>query len=93
MNPDEQLALLRHVMFLQAKLDALTLAVELLAKNNGSTSQQFRDGLQTLTQTILQKRLERIEGQAPQWAALIATGIDLPKVDQSLLDKLKIQPE
>jgi hypothetical protein len=89
----EYLALCQNVLMLQARVDALNAFCQTVATGHGATSKKFVEAIQTMTQTCYQKRLERIEGQSPALAALIATGIDLPKIDQSLLDGLKFDDQ
>jgi hypothetical protein len=73
----------------QAKLDALNFLIERLCVSGGSEIGALRADLKKLNAHLIQKYLERIEGQAPAMAAKISEQITLQvEIDQSLLDKL-----
>jgi hypothetical protein len=90
---DSEAALVSHIINLQARIDALTAVVELLALNNGSTRDKFRHGLQTVIDASIQKRLEKLEAQSPRAAALVDLRKEMPEIDQKFLDALEFDGE
>jgi hypothetical protein len=85
----EKAALVFHIINLQARIDALTAAVQVLAAGHGSDGDTFHAGLKKCTDAFVQKRLEILEGQSPAEAALIDLRKEAPDIDQSFLDGLK----
>lgn len=53
------------------------------------TRERFRKNLKTLTDALVQKRLEHIEGLNPLLASLADLRKEFPDIDQSLLDGLE----
>lgn len=90
---DSEAALVSHIINLQARIDALTAIVELLALNNGSTREKFRHGLKTVIDASIQKRLEKLEAQSPRAAALVDLRKEMPEIDQKFLDALEFDGE
>ena len=89
----EKAALVFHIINLQARIDALTAIVEILAVGHGSNHDKFYSALQTVIDASVQKRLERIERQSPAEAALIDLRKEFPEIDQKFLDELKFYNE
>jgi hypothetical protein len=89
----EKAALVFHIINLQARIDALTAAVQVLAAGHGSDWDAFHSGLKKCTDAFVQKRLEILEGQSPTEAALIDLRKEAPDIDQSFLDALKPDDE
>ena len=99
MNQDDQntsdpnAALVWQIINLQARIDALTAAVQILAAGHGSDSEKFHSGLEKCVDAFVQKRLERLERQSPTAAALVDLRKETPDIDQTFLDALKFNDE
>jgi hypothetical protein len=86
-------AILSHMVRLQSRVDALTGIVELLALRQGSTRAQFRSAIKSLTDSCVQKRLEKIEDLSPGMAAKIDHREDIPEIDPEILGYLRFDDE
>jgi hypothetical protein len=81
--------LTRHIVQVQARCDALTSMVQIMAMAQGKDRMKVQVALDTLTATSFQKRLEKIEDQSPLWAARLDTRPDASAVDPVRLDNLQ----
>jgi hypothetical protein len=86
-------AILSQMVRLQSRVDALTAIMELLALRCGSTRDQFRSAVKSLTDACIQKRLEKIEDRAPRMAAKIDQREDIPDIDPEILRYLRFDDE
>jgi hypothetical protein len=84
-------ALTSHIVSLQARCDALSIAVHLLAVKLGLPRSSVQRLLKTGYDTSLQKRLERIEDQSPLWASKIDQRESLGDIDPDLLKGLEFE--
>jgi len=78
----------KHIIALQARIDALDAVVCGLAIRAGSNYDKFYDGLKIVTETMKQKRLEMLESKLPREAADLSLPVDYSKIDQTLLDNI-----
>lgn len=82
-----------HNIRLQARVDALTALVTLLARNAGAAPEAVNKTLRNVEAAALQKRLEAVENQSPELAAEIDPRGDMPDIDLSLLERLKFDED
>ena len=84
-------ALTSHIVSLQARCDALSIAVHLLAVKLGFPLSAVQRLLGTAYDTAHQKRLERIEDQSPLWASKVDQREALGDIDPDLLKGLEFE--
>ncbi len=78
--------LLAKAMRLEARCDALEIAVGVLAKKAGLPEEKLLKYVAQVTELSFQKRLERAEGVNPEIAAEIDYRPELPELPDELLD-------
>ncbi len=79
-------AVVAKTMRLEARCDALEIAVGLLAKKTGLSEEELLKYVDQLTELSFQKRLERAEGINPELAAEIDYRPELPELPDWLVD-------
>ena len=87
-SSEDFLALISHIVSLQARCDALNAMVEVLASREKIPLAQFREKMKEIYVTSYQKRLEPIEDSDPAAAAKIDQRGDMPALDPDLLKDL-----
>lgn len=84
-SSEDVLALLSHIVSLQARFDALNAMVEVLASKQKIPLDVFRAKMKEIYSVCHQKRLEPIEDVDPAAAAKIDQRGDRPEIDPDLL--------